>query len=106
MIDKQILFISELGHEQKVPRDYRHMRTEFAQMCALQSDHCPIYKINQFSGGGYDHVILLISKTPQLRDFILTFDLVEKSLVYAGSYLLDTSNNGIAASNKSCKYLE
>jgi hypothetical protein len=79
MIDKQILFISELGHEQKVPRDYRHMRTEFAQMCALQSDHCPIYKINQFSGGGYDHVILLISKTPQLRDFILTFDLVERA---------------------------
>ena len=78
-MDKKILFISELGHEKKVPRDYRHMRTEFAQMCALRADHLPIYKINEFDKSGYDHVILLISKSPQLREFILTFDIVEKS---------------------------
>jgi hypothetical protein len=54
------------------------MRTEFAQMCALQSDHLPIYKVNEFSGSGYDHIILLLSKSPQLRDFILQFDIVEK----------------------------
>ena len=74
----KILFISELGHTDKVPRDYRHMRTEFAQMCALQSDHLPIYKVNEFGGSGYDHIILLLSKSPQLRDFILQFDIVEK----------------------------
>ena len=74
----KILFLSELGHTDKVPRDYRHMRTEFAQMCALQSDHLPIYKVNEFSGSGYDHIILLLSKSPQLRDFILQFDIVEK----------------------------
>ena len=78
-MDKKILFISELGHEKKVPRDYRHMRTEFAQMCALRADHLSIYKINEFDKSGYDHVILLISKSPQLREFILTFDIVEKS---------------------------
>ena len=74
----KILFISELGHTDKVSRDYSHMRTEFAQMCALQSDHLPIYKVNEFSGSGYDHIILLLSKSPQLRDFILQFDIVEK----------------------------
>jgi len=78
-MNNKILFLSELGHTDKVPRDYRHMRTEFAQMCALQSDHLPIYQINEFSGNGYDHVVLLISKTPQLREFLLTFDIVEKS---------------------------
>jgi hypothetical protein len=78
-MNNKILFLSELGHTDKVPRDYRHMRTEFAQMCALQSDHLPIYNVDKFNGSGYDHVILLISKTPQLRDFLLTFDIVEKS---------------------------
>ena len=73
----KILFLSELGHTDKVPRDYRHMRTEFAQMCALQSDHLPITQIQDYQGGNYDHVILLISKTLQLREFLLTFDLVE-----------------------------
>ena len=72
------LFISELGHIDKVSREYTHMRTEFAQMCALQSDLLPIYKVNEFSGSGYDHIILLLSKSPQLRDFILQFDIDEK----------------------------
>ena len=74
----KILFLSELGHTDKVPRDYRHMRTEFAQMCALQSDHLPMNQVQNYQGDtDYDHVIMLISKTPQLREFILTFDLVE-----------------------------
>jgi len=74
----KILFLSELGHTDKVPRDYRHMRTEFAQMCALQSDHLPITQIQNYQGDtDYDHVVLLISKTLQLREFLLTFDIVE-----------------------------
>ena len=74
----KILFLSELGHTDKVPRDYRHLRTEFAQMCALQSDHLPITQIQNYQGDtDYDHVILLISKTLQLREFLLTFDIVE-----------------------------
>jgi hypothetical protein len=56
------------------------MRTEFAQMCALQSDHLPITQIQNYQGDtDYDHVVLLISKTLQLREFLLTFDIVEKS---------------------------
>ena len=74
----KILFLSELGHTDKVSRDYRHMRTEFAQMCALQSDHLPITQIQNYQGDtDYDHVVLLISKTLQLREFLLTFDIVE-----------------------------
>ena len=74
----KILFLSELGHTGKVPRDYRHMRTEFAQMCALEADHFPIPQLPNYNGStDYDHVILLISKTPQLRDFLLTFDIVK-----------------------------
>ena len=78
-MNKKILFLSELGHTGKVPRDYKHMRTEFAQFCALEADHCPIYQINQYNQTDYDHVILLISKTPELRDFLLNFDIVEKA---------------------------
>ena len=75
-----ILFVSELGHKGKVSRDYKHMRTEFAQMCALQTDHCPIYEMaGHYHQGKYDHVVLLISKTPQLREFLLNFDIVEKA---------------------------
>tara|TARA_B100001778_G_scaffold188810_1_gene155513 strand:+ start:2151 stop:3110 length:960 start_codon:yes stop_codon:yes gene_type:complete len=75
----KILFISELGHRGKVPRDYKHMRTEFAQMCSLQANHCPIYQIKEFNETDYDHVILLISKTQQLREFLLTIDVVEEA---------------------------
>ena len=78
-MNKKILFLSELGHTGKVSRDYKHMRTEFAQMCSLQADHCPIYQINEYKEKDYDHVILLISKTSQLRDFLLNFDIVEKA---------------------------
>ena len=46
-MNKKVLFFSELGLMGKVSRDYNHMRTEFAQMCALQADHCTLYKINE-----------------------------------------------------------
>ena len=75
----KILFVSELGHTDKVPREYKHMRTEFAQMCALQADHCPIYQLEQHNQKDYDHVILLISKTPQLREYLLNIDIVESA---------------------------
>ena len=74
----KILFLSELGHTGKVPRDYLHMRTEFAQMCSLQADHFPIPQISNYNGEkDYDHVVLLISKTPQLRDYLLQINIVE-----------------------------
>ena len=79
-MNNKILFLSELGHTDKVPRDYRHMRTEFAQMCALQSDHLPFYNIDKFNGSGYDHVIMLISKNPKLRDFL--FNLLQSRFYF------------------------
>ena len=72
----KILFVSELGHMGKVSRDYKHMRTEFAQMCALQSDHCPIYQLEQHTKKDYNHIILLLSKSPQLREHLLNIDIV------------------------------
>tara|TARA_A100001201_G_scaffold6844_2_gene11144 strand:- start:80 stop:973 length:894 start_codon:yes stop_codon:yes gene_type:complete len=53
------------------------MRTEFAQMCALQSDHCPIYQLEKYNQTDYDHVILLLSKTTQLREYLLNVDIVD-----------------------------
>ena len=74
----KILFLSELPGTGKVPRDYNHMRTEFAQFCALNADCFPIQELPNYGGStDYDHVILLISKTPLLREYILKMDLVK-----------------------------
>ena len=73
----KFLFLSELPGTGKVPRDYNHMRTEFAQMCALNADCFPIQELPNYGGPtDYDHVVLLISKTPLLREYILKIDLV------------------------------
>jgi hypothetical protein len=43
---RQIAFISELPFTGKIPRNHPHMRTEFAQFCALQADHYCFYDYN------------------------------------------------------------
>ena len=64
----KVAFISELPFRGKVDRNHPHMRTEFAQFCALQADH---YCYNNLSGMGvYDHIILLISKSDAVRDWL------------------------------------
>ena len=40
-------FFSEAGYEGKVPRNHPNMRTEFAQMCALDATHHPLYDIDK-----------------------------------------------------------
>ena len=74
----KILFLSELGHTGKVPRDYRHMRTEFAQMCALNVYHYPLAHIDQITEM-YDHAILLIPKTAKDREWLGEVDIVAKA---------------------------
>ena len=65
----KILFLSVLGHTGKVPRDYLHMRTEF-QIRSKVFDF-PIPQISNYNGDtDYDHVILLISKSTQLREYL------------------------------------
>ena len=55
------------------------MRTEF-HVNVLNQDHFPIPQILNYNGEkDYDHVILLISKSPQLRDYLLQINLVEIS---------------------------
>ena len=64
----KIAFISELPFTGKVDRNHNHMRTEFAQFCALEADHYCFYNLSINSS--YDHIILLISKTDKLREFL------------------------------------
>ena len=90
----KILFLSELGHTGQVPRDYLHMRTEFnkkykkisvifnilplSMISRIKQDHFPIPQISNYNGEkDYDHVVLLISKTPQLREYLLQINIVE-----------------------------
>lgn len=65
----KIAFISELPFYGKVDRNHSHMRTEYAQFCALDADHYCFYDLMSLKNG-YDHIILLVSKTDKLRDFL------------------------------------
>ena len=67
---KQIAFISELPFTGKVARNHPHMRTEFAQFCALKADHYCFYDYDSKLNQNYDHIILLVSKTTKLRNYL------------------------------------
>jgi hypothetical protein len=54
-----IAFFTEMGFQGKVPRSHSNMRTEFAWMCALNTDH---YNINQIPEKEYDLGIVIIPK--------------------------------------------
>ena len=62
----KIAFLSQMGFTGKIPRNHPNMRTEFAQMCALDATHHPLYDIDKIEGS-YDHVVLLIPITAQDR---------------------------------------
>ena len=53
----KIAFISEMGFTGKIPVDHPNMRTEFAWMHALDSDHFPLTEYNSIKG--YDHIFLI-----------------------------------------------
>ena len=78
----KIAFLSQMGFQGKVPRNHPNMRTEFAQMCALKSDHYPLSNIDSIMEK-YDHAILLIPKTDRDRDALLSVDLVSKAKRFA-----------------------
>ena len=42
----RIAFLSQMGFSGKVPRTHDNMRVEFAQMCALNADHFPLYDLH------------------------------------------------------------
>ena len=49
-------------------------------MYFFTADHFPIPQISNYNGEkDYDHVVLLISKTPQLREYLLQINIVEIS---------------------------
>ena len=74
----KIAFLSQMGFSGKIPRNHPNMRTEFAQMCALDATHHPLYDIDKIEGS-YDHVVLLIPKTAQDRARLYDVDVVKKS---------------------------
>ena len=74
----KIAFLSQMGFKGKIPRNHPNMRTEFAQMCALNSDHYPLKDIDSITKK-YDHIILLIPKTAHDREWLEKIDIVEKS---------------------------
>ena len=74
----KIALLSQMGFTGKIPRNHPNMRTEFAQMCALGTDHYPLYDVDKIPEG-YDHVILMIPKTQQDRDGLYNIDIVKKA---------------------------
>ena len=55
----KIVFFTEMGFQGKITRNHNNMRTEFAWMCALNADHCPI---GQIPSDKYDLGIVIIPK--------------------------------------------
>ena len=74
----KIAFLSQMGFTGKIPRNHPNMRTEFAQMCALEATHHPLYDIDKIEES-YDHVVLLIPKTAQDRARLFDVDVVKKA---------------------------
>ena len=79
----KIAFLSQMGFTGKIPRNHSNMRTEFAQMCALNADHYPLYNVDQISQK-YDHIILLIPKTLKDRELLQNIDIVKKAKTIGG----------------------
>ena len=67
-----IAFISELPFTVNVARNHPHMSSEFAQFCALKEDHYCFYDYDPKLNKNYDHIILLVSKTDKLRNYLYT----------------------------------
>ena len=74
----KIAFLSQMAFTGKIPRNHPNMRTEFAQMCALNATHHPLYDIDKIEES-YDHVVLLIPKTAQDRARLFDVDVVKKA---------------------------
>ena len=76
---KKIVFQSQMGFEGLIDRIHPNMRVEFAQMCALQATHIPLFsEINQ-TPTKYDVAVLLIPKTPTDRDKLYDIDIVSNA---------------------------
>lgn len=56
----EVAFFTEMGFTGKIPRTHENMRTEFAWMVALNSDH---YNINSIPNQQYDLGIIIIPKS-------------------------------------------
>jgi len=72
----KIAFFSQMGFRGKIPRNHPNMRTEFAQMCALDAYHYNLFDIMSITEH-YDHTVLLIPKTPEDRKRLYSINLIK-----------------------------
>mgnify|MGYP003639485386 CR=1 FL=1 len=56
----EIIFLSEMGFDGKIPSNHTNMRTEFAWMNALDADHKNLHSYNDVKD--YNHVFLILPK--------------------------------------------
>ena len=61
----KIAFFTEMGFQDKIPRNHNNMRTEFAWMCALQADH---WNIQAKPDKKYDLGVVIIPKKNPMFD--------------------------------------
>ena len=74
----RIVFLSQMNFTGVIPRNHLNMRVEFAQMCALQATHYPLFNMDIIEQK-YDIAVLLIPKTPSDRDILYNIDVVGKA---------------------------
>ena len=95
---KKIVFQSQMGFVGQIPRTHTNMRVEFAQMCALQIDHYPLFNIDNIPNK-YDVAVLLIPKTPADRDKLYDIGIAELEVVgvsWVADIVIDQAMNYIA----------
>lgn len=85
-MNKNLVFISQMGFVGKVPRTHSNMRVEFAQMCTLEADHLNIFSLDNINTK-YDIAILLIPKTGSDRDRLESIDIVSAARRIANKVL-------------------
>ena len=81
---EKISFISELPFDGKVSRNHPHMRTEFVSFVHLKADHYCYKNIGNIKSK-YDHVVLLISKSDEIREWLYNYPNLVSDLRGVGS---------------------
>ena len=71
----KVAFFTEGGYQGKVPKNNPNMRTDMAWVHALDTDHYPIYLIEQLPSNSYDLGIAIL---PKIKDKIRQLDIAKE----------------------------
>ena len=76
----RLAWLSEGGYTGKVPRELTAIAgVLWAWMANLEVDHFPILNFEQAPTDGYDYLILLVPKTPEVRTILFERDIVKQA---------------------------